>query len=125
MVRRCKSSISALFVLPLLILTWPGGANAAIVTSHVTDVLLTTDGAFGGCMAKLEVSPRAVAPTCGANWVSFDCTGDFAADVVLAYRMLDQAQLAFASGKQIRVWFSEAQKHNGYCVANRVDLISD
>lgn len=80
------------------------------------------DERWGGCLASLSISPQTILPGCGAGWVTFSCSGDFA-DPVRAYRMLDQAQLALAAGKKVNVWFQDDKKHNGYCFANRLDVV--
>jgi hypothetical protein len=100
-------------------------ASGVIATATVTKVLV--DGGapetnYGGCMAALSVSPSSILPTCAAGWVTFSCTGSFAANTIQAYRLLDQAQLALATGKQVSVYFRDDQKHNGYCFARRIDV---
>jgi len=100
-------------------------ASGVIATATVTRVLVDggpTATNFGGCMAALSVSPSTILPSCGPNWVTFSCTGSFATNMMQAYRMLDQAQLAMAANKQVTVYFRDDQKHNGYCFANRIDV---
>jgi hypothetical protein len=77
---------------------------------------------FGGCMAELTISPQTKLATCGPKYVTFSCTGNFT-DAVRAYRMLDQAQLALVTNKTVSVTINDAQKHNGYCFAQRIDVI--
>jgi hypothetical protein len=74
-------------------------------------------------MAKLSVNPATKLPTCNGWFVTFSCTGDFATNTVQAYRLLDQAQLALAANKTVNVFFQDDKKHNGYCFANRIDVI--
>ena len=97
------------------------GAQAAILTK-IKRVMITSNEQFGGCMASLVVSPDSMLQTCGAGWVSFSCTGD-AMDPVRAYRMVDQAQLALARGSNVRVVFTDDQKHNGYCVVRQIQIM--
>jgi hypothetical protein len=73
-------------------------------------------------MTQLSVNPAGVLPTCAVGWVTFSCTGDFT-DPVCAYRMVDQARLALASGRPVAVWIQDDKKHNGYCFANRIDVL--
>jgi hypothetical protein len=40
----------------------------------------------------------------------------------MAFRMLDQAQLAFALQKTVYVVIDDTKKHNGYCTAVRLDV---
>lgn len=89
--------------------------------AKVQRVLLTSTEDWGGCMALLSVSPDAVLPECGPNWLSFSCTGEFA-DPTRANQMVDQAQLALTNNTYVQVYFTDQKKHNGYCVATRIDL---
>jgi hypothetical protein len=63
-----------------------------------------------------------VLPTCQPWWVSFSCTGAFT-DPTSAYRLLDMAQLALAANKQTLVFFRDDLQHNGYCFADRIDVM--
>ena len=83
---------------------------------------MSADSRWGGCMAALTVDPQDVLPNCSSHWVTFSCSGDFT-DPVRAYRMVDQAQLAIATGKQVGVWFQDDKMHNGYRFANRIDIV--
>ena len=97
------------------------GASAS-VTGYVTRVLVIASDNFGGCMAQLSVDPQSVLPLCAKSWVTFSCTGTFT-DPVRAYRMLDQAQLALAANKKVWLQVVDTSLHNGYCFANRIDVI--
>lgn len=97
-------------------------ADTATITAVVTRVLVTGSTNLGGCMAKLSVDPASVLPLCAPGWVTFSCTGNFT-DPVRAYRMLDQAQLALAADKKVVVWITDANRHNGYCFATRIDVV--
>jgi hypothetical protein len=111
-------------VLATLLLTIGGQALAAsaVVTANVNRVLISADARWGGCMAALSVNPQTVLAGCSPWWVTFSCSGDFT-DPVRAYRMLDQTQLALATGKMVSVWFQDDKKHNGYCFADRIDIV--
>ena len=37
--------------------------------------------------------------------------------------MLDQAQLALVTTKTVSVTINDAKKHNGYCFAQRIDVL--
>ncbi len=95
----------------------------ATFTALVTKTMVTADDQFGGCMAALNVDPKAKLAKCGATWVSFDCRGKFATDPLLAYRLLDQAQLALAANKSVRVTVDDARIVNGICFARRLDVV--
>lgn len=121
-----KSQLSGLTISVLAVcVLWsiPPTTDAAMkmITTTVQSILITSDTQYGGCMARLAVSPRSILPTCGSEWVTFSCSGDFT-DVARAYRLLDQAQLAYTLKKKVLVVVDDARKHNGYCFASRIDL---
>lgn len=96
-------------------------AATKTMTTKVKKVRITAGSDFGGCMVELAASPKTVLPACAAGWVTFSCSGNFT-DVARAYRMLDQAQLAYTLGKSVSVVIDDAKKHNGYCFASRIDI---
>ena len=96
-------------------------ATEGYIVGTVKRVLMTSDATWGGCMAVLSPSPHTVLPDCYPGWVTFSCSGDFT-DQVRAYRMVDMAELALATGKNVQVWFRDDMKHNGYCFASRIDV---
>lgn len=100
------------------------GAHAAhdVVIGFVQAVLLTSDDSYGGCMANISDDPAAKLAGCSPGWVSFSCTGDYNTEL-RAFRMLDQAQLALATNKRVRLIFHDDRKHNGYCFASRIDVL--
>jgi hypothetical protein len=106
------------------LLLYAGGALAASgsVVAYVNRVLMTGDATYGGCMAALSVDPQTVLPGCNTWWVTFSCSGHFN-DPVRAYRMVDVAELALATGKTVQVWFQDDKTHNTYCFANRIDVL--
>lgn len=115
-------SLKALSITLLLSSAGQALADSGSVTTYVNRVLMTGDSTWGGCMAALSVDPQTVLPNCQTWWVTFSCSGDFT-DPVRAYRMVDVAELALATGKQVQVWFQDDKKHNTYCFANRIDVI--
>lgn len=116
---RSLKALSA--TLPLLISAQALGAQGSVVAS-VNRVMMTGDSRWGGCMAALSVDPGTALPSCTEWWVTFSCSGHFT-DPVRAYRSLDIAELALATGKRVEVWFQDDKTHNGYCYANRIDVI--
>ena len=93
-------------------------ATTEYIYGTVTQVLVDAE-LYGGCMAKLSESPKQYLPGCGADWVTFSCTGEYA-DQVIAIRMLDQAQLAMATNKYVYVAFDDNRIHDGYCFASSI-----
>lgn len=117
-------SLSLLTLCAALLLATAAPAPAATgsVTTGVTRVLMSNDDRWGGCMAALSVGPQTVLSGCGSGYVTFSCSGQFT-NSVRAYRMVDAAELALATGKNVTVYFQDDKKHNGYCFANRIDVI--
>jgi len=101
----------------------PARAATATFNALVNRTMVTADNLFGGCMAALSVNPKAKLPKCGATWVSFDCQGKFTTDPLLAYRLLDQAQLALAANKSVSVTVDDGRIVNGICFASRLDVV--
>ena len=119
--------VALLFALPL---SAPGVAETANFSASVTRTLVTTetnsDGSvrFGGCMVLLDVSPSASNLNCpGGNWVTFSCSGDHTSRSN-AMRLLDSAQLAFVARRRVRIFVDDSMKHNGWCFAYRVDVVT-
>lgn len=115
-------SLKALSVAFLLCAAGQTLAASGSVVANVNRVLMTGDATYGGCMAALSVNPQTVLPSCQTYWVTFSCSGDFT-DPVRAYRMVDVAELALATGKQVEVSVRDDMKHNGYCFAYRIDVL--
>ncbi len=92
--------------------------------ARITRTLAAAD-AFGGCMAALDVSPSESGLDCpvGGKWVTFSCTGEHATKAD-ALRMYDSAQLAFVTGRRVRVWVDDTRKHNGHCFVSRIDVLN-
>lgn len=90
------------------------------LVGKIVQVLVTSEDNFGGCMAYFNPDPQTVLPTCGKGFLSFSCSGEFA-DPERAYKMLTQAQLGMSNGTFVQVDFTDEKKHNGYCVAYRID----
>jgi hypothetical protein len=96
--------------------------NGLVVGLPITKILLMSDATYGGCMIYID-SPviNQQLSTCG-TWLSLDCEGNYI-NSVRAYRMLDQAQLAFSSGKNVTVYFTDANKYNKYyCTVTRMQI---
>jgi hypothetical protein len=119
--RTLGSGLTAALLLTTL--ASPAGAATATFTTFISKTMVTADDQYGGCMAALSVNPRSKLPKCAATWVTFDCRGKFATDPLLAYRLLDQAQLALAANKSVYVTVDDARIVNGVCFAPRLDVV--
>ena len=98
-------------------------ATTVSIEARVTRTLAAAE-AFGGCMAALDVSPSDSGLNCpaGGKWVTFSCTGEHASKAD-ALRMFDSAQLAFITGRRVRVWVDDTRKHNSHCFVSRIDVL--
>lgn len=102
-----------LLLLPLL-------AHAVNDTTYgKITTILTSHANFGQCMVLV---PQFVSPAndCPPQWVSLDCSGDFYPKEQ-SRRLLETAQMSYALELYVKVYFTDTKKHNGYCVATRVD----
>jgi len=106
----------------LLIPSVTFNAATARVDAEITRTLTVSDDRWGGCAVRLSVSPSEEGLNCSDNWVSFSCTGDHASKSNAA-RMFDSAQMAFALGREVRVWVDDTKTHNGFCFVNRIDVL--
>lgn len=98
-------------------------ATTASFEASVVRTLATAGEEFGGCMVQLDRSPREEGLDCPENaWVTFSCSGTHASSKAAAMRMLDSAQLAFVTGRKVRVWVDDARTHNGHCFVSRIDV---
>lgn len=118
---------AARFVLAVALVTTPmplTQATTVSIDARITRTLASAE-AFGGCMAALDVSPSDSGLNCpvGGKWVTFSCTGEHASKSD-ALRMFDSAQLAFITGRRVRVWVDDTRKHNSHCFVSRIDVLS-
>lgn len=78
---------------------------------------------FGGCMARL--SKRNINSetglSCSNDWVTFSCSGDFLS-VASASRLLNSAQMADALDLNVNLRIDDSKKHNGFCLAKRLQF---
>ena len=113
--KKLRGSIAVL----ALTATLPTAAGTAGLTGQVTRILLD-DQNYGGCMAFMVPGPQTTTLTCGNDWVSFDCTGNFHSKSI-ANQMFSAAQLAYITESDFRVKLNDAELHNGFCVAYVAD----
>lgn len=115
------------YLLALALVTTPMSmlqATTENFEARITRTLAAADGSFGGCMVALDVMPSDHGLACpvDSNWVTFSCTGEHATTSD-ASRMYDSAQLAFVTGRRVRVWVDDTRKHNGHCFVSRIDVL--
>lgn len=108
------------------LLSMPAQAATAVITDvEVRRTLTVADDRFGGCMVALSVSPSEEGLDCPTTkWVTFSCTGTHTSKSN-ALRMYDSAQLAFVTGRKVRVDVDDTKKHNGHCFVSRIDVMAE
>ncbi len=105
-----------------VVLTVPVQAAEASFEAEVKKTLTVADDRWGGCMVALSESPSDNGLDCPTTaWVTFSCSGEHASKSN-ALRMYDSAQLAFVTGRTVKVWVDDSKKHNGYCFVSRIDV---
>lgn len=118
----CKSVVAlGVLALPLT----PSTAAVQSFEATVTRTLSAADDNFGGCMVALSEAPSDHGLDCPADkhWVTFSCSGTHASKAS-TMRLFDAAQMAFATGRAVRVWVDDSRTHNGFCFVTRIDVLS-
>ena len=105
-----------------LMLSAPAMATEEFMVSKIKNLLVTSDGRFGNCMVELYVSPSSKLASCKAGWVSFSCSGTFAAKSD-AKGMMDMAQLAFLLEKEVNIGVDDSKLHNGFCLSTYIAIL--
>jgi hypothetical protein len=117
-----KVAVGSAIVLASLAIEPLAMAGSIMWNTTVSRVRVVGDQRWGGCMALLGDS-FSIGGCPNRQWVSFDCAGiDPNTDPVRAYRMLDQAQLALVSARQVEVEITNEVDFNGVCLARRIDV---
>ncbi len=98
-------------------------AQTAQMDARVVRTLASAES-FGGCMVRLSVAPADTGLNCPDRWVTFGCNGDFGSKAD-AQRMFDSAQMAFAMGRQVRVWVDDERKIGSFCAVKRIDVLAE
>ena len=123
-----RSSIgvtAAALAASVLLTTLAQGTTAVIADVEIRRTLTVADDRFGGCMVALSVSPSEEGLDCPTTkWVTFSCTGTHTSKSN-ALRMYDSAQLAFVTGRKVRVDVDDTKKHNGHCFVSRIDVMAE
>ena len=98
-------------------------ASASIISISNTKIerVLISSKDYGHCMILIDKSLSGYGLDCPSRWVSLSCDGTFNPKDI-AFRKLDQAQMAFALNRTIKVNVDDTKKHNGYCFGERVDI---
>lgn len=97
-------------------------AATAKVKGFVTKTVVADEGRWGGCMVSIDQKLEESFLDCPGKWVSFSCSGVFT-EKDIAYRMFDQAQMAFSLGRKVEIYVDDTKKHNNYCYGNRINVL--
>lgn len=117
-----KKLIMGLVAVAVLGFSQMAVSQQVFVSEAKVQTVLIDNVNFGGCMILTNKVLSDSGLNCPSRWVSFDCKGSLGGDKDIAYRMLDQAQIAQALDKKISVLVDDAKKLSGYCYASRIDL---
>ena len=107
-------ALATLIVVPTVVM-----AGAFWKSGKITRIL-TDSKYYGKCMISIPFSAYS---GCNGNWVSLDCEGKYL-DKGDGDRMLNVALIAQNMDKKVSVKIDSSKKHNGYCVATRVDILN-
>lgn len=108
--------IATIIILSITTTAW----SASIWKTGTVTRTLTDTQYYGGCMVLISTP---IANGCPNNgWVSLDCDGTYS-QAGEGQRAYASALVALSLGKQVSILVNTTQKHNGYCVARRLDII--
>ena len=98
-------------------------ATRAYVIANIKQTLLSMPDIYGSCMVRVDIPETLTSygVDCPGQWISLSCTGDFHPKDI-AYKMFDTAQMSLAIGANVQIEVNDLKKHNGYCVAERMDI---
>jgi hypothetical protein len=113
--RRYKPLIFALS----FVLASPVMGATYVWRAQVTNTLVDSSF-YGGCMAMVTPGPEIQTGNCGAQWVTFSCTGEYNPKDV-GNQKFTAAQLSLVMGTSVLLVATDEQTHNGYCFAQRID----
>jgi len=102
----------------MLGLTQTASAGEFFRAGKITRVI-TASNNFGNCMVLLDSSISNGCPSSG--WVSLDCKGVYF-PTVIGKRKYAAALTAFTLKSKVLLKVDNTKKHDGYCVASRIDI---
>lgn len=109
------------WVLTAVLLSWSTASMSGVEsTTGKISRLLSDSEYYGHCMIALPYT--ATNNDCPNVWVSLDCVGRFNGKES-SRRLWDAAQLAYAMDSNVFVVINDQKKYNGFCVADRLDVI--
>lgn len=121
MKKHIKASIIAL-TLGLTVVAQSASAANIYRSGDILRVMSNTQF-YGYCMIQLSSNIGSGCPNEG--WVSLDCKDQFSGVPGSGNRQYATALTAYALQKKVSVGIDNTKKHNGYCVAHRIDIRPD
>ena len=105
-------------ILISLVMSFSATVNAAAFWKTGTISRTLTDHYYGGCMIYLSTPIGNGCPNNG--WVSLDCNDKYFQG---GERMYSSAIVAKTTKSRVSLYIHNDKKHNGYCVARRLDIL--
>jgi len=105
-------------VLSCVTLLFSNIARAEMFWLNTNVRAVLTDEIYGGCMIRVDVE---LPESCNVGWVSLDCDGTYY-DQRNGENKFAAAMMAHSGQKKVNVLVNDQAKHNGYCVARRLDV---
>ena len=118
---KIRKGLSIFLGLTVLCIGSLANAETASFIARVDQILITETN-FGGCMAAPATNPQNVLAACKAGWLTMSCDGSHFSKSH-AKALLEQAQIALALDKRVRLHIDDSRRNNGYCLLYRMDLI--
>ena len=120
--RLTRDGVVCMLFMVVVVLSPFSQAATASFQATIERTLVADADRWGGCMARVNVTLADLGVDCYSRWVTFSCSGVHTTKDV-AYRMFDSAQMALALEKRVQLYVTDQKKHNGYCFANRIDVL--
>lgn len=118
-----KTTVTAITGVLAIVMCSAALSGTTSVTTNVERVYATPSDKWGGCMVRTESSYNKV--NCNQNWLTLDCEGAVDGNTKSAgQRRFDVATLALLTGQRAKFRINDEIKINGYCYADRVELIA-
>jgi len=116
----CKRLVVCVGFFVFALASFSASAQTEVLDNATVSRLLSKEGMFGECMAKINKVP-VIANCPNTGWVSFSCDGTYNS-VQVGKMSYGLALLAYSLGKKLYIEIDDTKLHDGYCFASRVDL---
>lgn len=118
-----KTTVTAITSVLAIVMCSAALSATTSVTTNIERVYATPSDKWGGCMVRTESRYNKV--NCNQNWLTLDCEGAVDGNTKSAgQRRFDVATLALLTGQRAKFRINDEIKINGYCYADRVELIA-